>query len=347
VEVVRNNVTRRPAFDVVAGQIAQLKPSSTGIVEYTPTRTTPACSSVSTSIRTYPNNNSTSSNTVYTLLRLATALPPKPDPTLCGCMINSLRCVYNGESVSNSEVPNWKDISWTRNQTQEDRITNACSRNETWCFGSTGNTTIGRYGAYSVCTSTERTSWVLNQLYKARQYSPDACTTEGGVITIPTKNQTKQCQSLMQQAGADGSGVILRTQLPESSVLSPSAKAGIGVGVGTLLLCALALLVLVLVRRLGRQTSNDNTDSFTKAELPDSQLSRPENTVPEIDGNNLTEIGTTGVIMELENNNLAELPTIYNEPVELDTMIKIDTPPLPKRNPRSVNIWEEVVLRNY
>jgi hypothetical protein len=220
----------------------------------------------------------------------------------------------------------YKTYYRTKQNTTEANLYNAvCSQNETWCLGSTTNATVGKYGAFSVCNSTERVSWILNQLYKSGQNDTAACTSRRGVVKMAEKSQSKQCQFLLRQAGPEGTGTVTQAQLPDellrevkqpgNSTISTSAKAGIGVSITLLFLFAAG--IFLLQRRRKRKFSNDDSEKFEKAELPDTSAALPKNEIFEIDGDDRKEIGDAEVL-ETGHEMIIEMPTTLNEPVELE-----------------------------
>jgi hypothetical protein len=315
VEIRRDSVSPHPEFSAVSSQMAQIQPSSISMAEYTPTQTArTACSSMFTR-----SDNYTGESTMAKRPQFATALPPKPDATLCTCMMRSLVCIDNGEAESTAELLDSKG-EYVKNQTKEVNLSRTlCSQDEIGCLGTNVNATIGKYGAFSVCNSTERSSWILNKAYKDEKDMSQRCTTGGGVVQVPEKHQSKECLFMLRQAGPNGTGIMTRTVLPESSDhkgrINDPAKVAVGLGVTILVLTVLALWLLRRKRR-GR-VSADRLGSFEKAELPNNHVVLPNKEMVEIEGSERKEIGGAE-LLEKDSEAITEMPTIHNEPVELD-----------------------------
>jgi hypothetical protein len=326
-------VSPRPVYYKLSSQMARLQVSSTAMSAYTqvqPTHT--PCSSTYTSVKVY-SGGGTGLKEIN--IPVATSLPPKPNPTLCSCMMSTLRCVDNGEAAAIVDIRDYGT-----NRTKVIKVFNQfCSQNEALCLGITSNGTTGQYGAFSACNETERASWILDRAYKAQNNDSQACGSAGGVLQVPEANLPNQCQFLLRQARPDGTGIVLQDEYHETSnnkpKLSTGAKAGIAVGILVLILCALGICVLLRRRRKSPLEENAETlGTFEKAELPDSSIpisQKPMNEIDgterqelagveskELDGVERKEIGGNEVI-EMEDKKAVELPTIHNEPVELDS----------------------------
>lgn len=155
----------------------------------------------------------------------------------------------------------------------------ACAQNASWCLGSESNANTGQYGAFSVCNSTERGSWILDQMYRANNKSPAICTSAGGVLptAVNTAKQPDDCKAMLKQAGPQGTGTVTYSSLPSvkklsSGRLSTSESIGVAIGV-TLAIIFFTFSFLWLLRKRRRasaaERNNDNgTDTFGKVELP-------------------------------------------------------------------------------
>jgi hypothetical protein len=314
VEVKAASVTPRPGFSALASQMAYIQPLSTKMAEYSPTRTAnPSCSSIFSFNALYYEDRSDTSTTV---MQLATVLPPTPDATLCNCMMETLDCAQNSDTIVETESLN----------ATENLLNRVCPQNKSWCLGASANATEGSYGAFSVCNSTERASWVLNRLYSGRGRDSEACTSSGGLLRMPSKSQSKKCQSLLRQAGQDGTGTVIHAQLPvetsenpnhsANGALSTLAKAGIGVGFALLILLA---AIIFLLRQRWRRSLIKQPEEFEKAELPDNSAPPQEKEMFEINGDERVEIEGNKVV-EGAYGEIAEMPTVYNDPVELEVI---------------------------
>jgi hypothetical protein len=234
-------------------------------------------------------------------------------------MMATLECVQDSEMIEDAETVNFRKWSQIKDNTTETKlIQTICKQNETWCLGSTGDTTVGRYGAFNACNSTERVSWMLNQFYNTYN-DTEACGRMGGMLNKPEKSQSKQCRFLLRQAGPVGTGAVTSTDLSnevledkgqsDTRKLSTPEKAGIGLGISLLFLFAIA--ILFYRRRRKRNHFGKRSGEHEKTELPDN--SAP---LPEIEGEERQEIGGAQVF-EISHGEVVEMPTIHNEPVEL------------------------------
>jgi hypothetical protein len=315
-------VSPRPVYYKLSSQMAQLQVSSTAMSAYTPVQPTHTpCSSTYTSVKIYSGGGT---GLTAVDMPVATSLPPKPNPTLCSCMMSTLRCVDNGEAASILDVKDYRT-----NQTKEFKVSNQfCSQNETMCRGITSNGKSGQYGAFSPCNETERVSWILDQAYKAQNNDSQACGSAGGILRAPEANLSNRCQFLLRQTSPDGTGIVLHEEYQESSytkpTLSTGAKAGIGVGILMALLCGLGIWVLLRIRK--KPTLDEQPETFEKAELPESSMPISLKQMNEIDGAEIKEIDGVerqeiggNELAEMDDKIAVELPTVHNEPVELDS----------------------------
>jgi hypothetical protein len=237
-------------------------------------------------------------------------------------MMETLGCQGTSAVANNASVEDLNRLEYGINPNEKSIVSALCSQNETWCRGATSNTTIGRYGAFSVCNSTERISWTLNQLY-SKNNDAGACISAGGVIKSPLTTQSKLCHLMLRQAGQDGSGAVLQTQIPEETqrsgpgkgTVSTSAKVGIAIAI--LFSVFLAITLIILRHRRKRKREIEKLESSSKAELPASSEPVSTEGLFEVDGNGQVEIEDTQVL-EADHTCIAEMPTIHNDPVELD-----------------------------
>lgn len=77
-----------------------------------------------------------------------------------------------------------------------------------FCEGVSGNATLGKYGAYSVCTPEQQLSFAMNQYYEAQGGGPNACDFDGAASSQSTNEPTAACSSLLNQAGSAGTGSV-------------------------------------------------------------------------------------------------------------------------------------------
>jgi hypothetical protein len=74
---------------------------------------------------------------------------------------------------------------------------------------------------------------------------------------------------------------------------------------------------LFLYRRGRRRQANDQPDTFEKSELADNPILLYKKDITEIGGDERKEMDSVE-IMEMDELGVLEMPTIHNEPVELD-----------------------------
>lgn len=234
--------------------------------------------------------------------------------------MSSLTCIQPNSDQRDRPL-DWRTYGFSRNSSRENLITDkVCSQNETWCAGTATNVELGRYGAFSGCNYTERASWALNQLYIGRGSDAKSCIAAGGEIRGPLTAPSRNCFSILQQAKADGTGMVTQTALLDPwdeslrrKTLSTAAKAGIGVAVFIFIIFAAVLFVFG--RRRKQTILKSKSASVGVAELPGSVISRSERV--EIGGEERQELAGDE-FGKGETKMICELPTEHNTPVELD-----------------------------
>jgi hypothetical protein len=143
---------------------------------------------------------------------VATPLPPTANKDACSCMMDTLSCVVNSGKVDEKK---YGDLFGT-----------VCGyKDGKYCAGINKNMTMGGYGAYGMCNSTEQLSFALNQYYKDNQQSNDGCNFKGQAMKKAAASSTPSaCAGLLKQAGADGTGTV--TSAPTSTGGSSSGGSG-------------------------------------------------------------------------------------------------------------------------
>ncbi|KAG9237827.1 putative 1,3-beta-glucanosyltransferase gel4 [Amylocarpus encephaloides] len=133
-------------------------------------------------------------------------LPPIANSQLCSCMISSLSCVANG--------------GLTGNQTA-DLFDTVCGLDLAACAGITANGTTGVYGAYSMCTASEKLSFAMNQYYLSQDSASTACSFGGNAEVKSAASAASSCSALLSAAGTAGTGTV--TAAPTGAAGSTSA----------------------------------------------------------------------------------------------------------------------------
>lgn len=328
--------------------MAQFNPSSTKLRNYTPTITIQtSCisdfsytttiipiitSTITPNITPTQSSGSIALETSTVAIHLASNLPPKPDSSICTCMMETLGCTGTDMSINNGTIAEIYEMEYGINPMEKKVLSKVCSQNQTWCLGSTSNTTTGRYGAFTICNSTERISWTLNQLYQANENNASSCSSAEGAINTPITSQSQRCQFLLKQAGPDGSGQILQTEFqtkPSNGIsFSTTVKAGIGVAITVLALLTVVFILLCQRRRKKRiqmktqmetqMKTDEKPNQFEKFELPDNSKPWQLKEHLEFVGEGRVEIEGSQ-ILEGDYGTITEMPTVHNEPVELDS----------------------------
>ena len=130
VEVDGDTVKPLADFDSLKEQITKVDPQGVSMDSYTPSNTQP---------RDCPATGE--------YWQASTSLPPTPNEGLCQCMVKSLDCVAKS-SVSQDAMG--------------ELFGYVCGQPNTDCSEILANGTTGIYGAFSMCSTSERLSWVFN-----------------------------------------------------------------------------------------------------------------------------------------------------------------------------------------
>ncbi|KAA8906515.1 Glucanosyltransferase-domain-containing protein [Sphaerosporella brunnea] len=193
VSVSGNNVKTLADFNNLKTQLASATPTGVKMATFTPTNT---------ALQDCPAEG--------TAWMASPTLPPTPNKELCSCMVSSLSC------VAKSSLPekNYADL-----------FSYICGGN-TDCSGINGNATTGKYGAYSMCNSTERLSWAMNAYYDSQNKASTACDFSGSGTTQAAASSSGSCSALMKEAGGiSGTGTVT-SQPSATGSGSGSASAG-------------------------------------------------------------------------------------------------------------------------
>ena len=125
------------------------------------------------------------------------------------------------------------------------------------CSGISANGSLGTYGAYSMCSSTQQLGYVMGQHYSTER----ACHFDGAARTQSAAQPTGECKVPLS-VGTSGSLSAASNTAPATSEsssnsgnLSAGAKTGLGVGVGVGAVVILAGTVAVSVLRRRRRAA--------------------------------------------------------------------------------------------
>ncbi|KAF2106497.1 hypothetical protein BDV96DRAFT_694158 [Lophiotrema nucula] len=126
-----------------------------------------------------------------------TTLPLTPYAKLCSCMMDTLRCIATKA----------KESDLATSPVFPSELLQTCESPEN-CYGVWANGTTGEYGAFSVCTRSERYSWAASG-YLARngeeQLRQSYLNFSTGIRELPKSND-EACPFLLAQVGSDGRG---------------------------------------------------------------------------------------------------------------------------------------------
>lgn len=137
-------------YTSLSSRVNKASPTSTSMAAYTATNSPASCPSV---------------NSAW---QAANILPPTPDSDLCECMFNALTCVPSSSLKTSGYSSIYGYI---------------CGEDDSYCAGVSTNGTSGVYGAYSMCNSTQKLGYILDQYYQGQSSSASACSFDGDAST--------------------------------------------------------------------------------------------------------------------------------------------------------------------
>ena len=169
-----------------------------------------------------PTNSPQACPTIGSSWEAVTKLPPAPNTASCDCMVSNLTCVTRS-GISNDDI-----------QTQFDYICDPRQGNN--CGGVLANASAGVYGAWSMCSASQRLSWAFNHYYEnqtsTNSQNNNPCDFRGTARKV-TPRPADTCKGVIGQAGAAGTGAVTSAPAPtggsSSSGSSSSSRASAGV----------------------------------------------------------------------------------------------------------------------
>jgi len=192
VTVNGNSVETNQDFQNLKSQLANVTVTGVNMASYSPTNSAASCP-------TQGGNWSA----------VATPLPPSPNQQLCSCMYNSLSCVPKPETSEESYGKLFGTV---------------CGYGDSVCAGILANGTTGKYGAYGMCNSTEQLGFAFNNYYAGQSSVASACDFGGAATVKSAVSATGACQSLIGEAGAQGTGTV--TSSPSGTGAAKGGASG-------------------------------------------------------------------------------------------------------------------------
>ncbi|RDL30451.1 1,3-beta-glucanosyltransferase [Venustampulla echinocandica] len=175
VTVSGGKATKLPDFTALSKQLASVTAKSTAMAAYQVTNTAAqACPATGTA------------------WAAARALPPIANADVCSCMVSSLSCVPSSGMSGNATAQMFSTV---------------CGLSKKACEGITANATTGVYGAYSMCSATQKLSFAFDQYYQSQGKASTACNFDGKA-KIVSPSVSSSCKPLINQAGVEGTGTV-------------------------------------------------------------------------------------------------------------------------------------------
>ncbi|KAG8529280.1 uncharacterized protein KY384_005915 [Bacidia gigantensis] len=190
-----DTVSAKDDFTSLSSQMAKVTPSGPSLASYSPTNSPQACPTIGSN------------------WEAVTKLPPSPNTASCDCMVSNLTCVAKS-GISDEDI-----------QTQFDFLCDPRQGNN--CGGVLANASTGVYGAWSMCSASQRLSWAFNHYYEnqtaTNSQNSNPCDFKGAAQKV-TPKPAGSCKAVISQAGAAGTGAVTN---------APTATAGGSSGSGS------------------------------------------------------------------------------------------------------------------
>jgi len=212
-----SSVSTLADFNALSTQIHSVSPAIVTASAYNPTNTAAqACPTVDANWQVAPSG-----------------LPPKPDASVCNCMMQTLTCT----------------VATGLNDTQVgDLFGEVCGYNNgNPCLGIQKNTVNGTFGPYSMCNSTEMLSYAFNAYYQEENTS-DACNFGGAAQIVKAAGAASTCSSVLASATANSPTSPTNSGAAASSSKkgdAGSVTVGASLGIGTFCFVAYAFTAII------------------------------------------------------------------------------------------------------
>ncbi|OAA42194.1 beta-1,3-glucanosyltransferase [Metarhizium rileyi] len=167
------SISKMTDFAALEKKISAVNPKGVNIDSYNPTSKAKSCPSVSS---TWQAN---------------AALPPTPNESACECMFKAAACV----PASSLEADEYGRI-----------FSFVCGSDSSLCSGINGNTTTGKYGAYSMCSSRQKLAYVLDAYYKKNKNAATACDFKGSAATQSASGSRSSCDKITSSNSTSSDG---------------------------------------------------------------------------------------------------------------------------------------------
>ncbi|KAI8951196.1 family 72 glycoside hydrolase [Xylaria longipes] len=168
-KVSGDSVSTLKNYDVLKTKLAAVEPSSTKMSAYEPTNSPAVCPAVQDT------------------WKVAKALPPTPDSSLCDCMFKSLSCA----PASDLKDKDFGDI-----------FGYICENDAKACAGIKHDTEAGVYGPYSMCSPKQQLGHVLDAYYNNQNKGSYACDFDGAAEVQSSPKVESSCEASLSKASA-------------------------------------------------------------------------------------------------------------------------------------------------